>query len=432
MLLMIALRNKPLGSIHTVRLGLWACLGPCSAKHDKSSPLRWSIEKNVTSTACRVIELTPDTSHLRLKHVCEAILAGSSDVALVLLGAEPIVRELETLNTDLKSRRVRLADGWKLTVSTQHKICFAVRHGHPQLVQGILQGTVIADMCMEEDNNVGPLRQPSESLLRLLCKLNHVEVARLLIEAGADIHGRLSYADSNMPGATPFATALQYRAHQTVDMLIEQYPTVVDCPYNLDAVLELGGEPVVRAILNAGADLNQEDHCAFQIIFNSVCPRRPDRAPIARILIQHGAAWPEPSSPFQYTAFLDVLASDNTAVMQVLLECTTLLGHSMLGSARSHAMACLLLRYGYDVNQGVPNPLLQHARLEGDMARGHGLADVLELLLPLHQNINMTDEKGNTALSLLCGAHPPLGGRYHSRSPPLPSHRERCWAPRRI
>ncbi|OLP87712.1 Ankyrin repeat domain-containing protein 50 [Symbiodinium microadriaticum] len=259
----------------------------------------------------------------------------------------------------------------------------ASRHGHVEVVRLLLEAGA-------ETNNNGT------TALMLASLDGHLEVASLLLDAAADIN----LADS--VGATAL-TAVSRRGHVEVVRLLLEANADTNLAHNdgftgLQLASFKGHVEVARLLLEAGADKNLADGAGITAL---MIASQKDHLEVVRLLLAAGADRNLPDSDGD-TALMFASVNGHVEVVRLLLETgadknsadragmTALL----MASQHSHVeVVRLLLEAGADKNlaDGASITALMMASHKGDV-------EVVRLLLDAGADKNLANSVGVTAL----------------------------------
>ncbi|KAN0137681.1 Ankyrin repeat-containing domain protein [Lactarius tabidus] len=317
-------------------------------------------------------------------------------------GSTPLQRASQ-VQRERKSDIMRLLLDYGANVNVYDKcrntlLHFAASEGHIEVARMLLERG--ADVNFKNDEGLAPLQRASQVpqegksvVMRLLLDYGanadlydkrrntplhfaasegHLEVARMLLERGADVNSK------NDEGLTPLqrASQIQQEGKSDIMRLLLDYganANVYDKRRNtpLHFAASEGHLEVVRMLLELGADVNSKNEKGLTPLLQALQGRREGHRDIIQLLLDHGA---------------NVNMHDkrrNTPLHFAASE-----GH--------FEVARILLEHGADVNSQNDEGLtpLQQA------SQGQHLEyrEVIRLLLDCDANVNMRDNNGNTTL----------------------------------
>jgi len=164
------------------------------------------------------------------------------------------------------------------------------------------------------------------TVLMVAAANGHTEVARLLIEAGADVHAKTEVKDISRArrygGWTPLLLAARNGHTETIKLLIETGADI-DAQNNMGwtalmiAIME-GDNDTFRVLIEEGADVNAQDEFGRTALMIASMEGHTD---IARLLIEGGADLDiRLSSVDDYTALMIACNWENRDIVKLLVE----------------------------------------------------------------------------------------------------------------
>jgi ankyrin repeat protein/L-ascorbate metabolism protein UlaG (beta-lactamase superfamily) len=275
----------------------------------------------------------------------------------------------------------------------------AVIEGNTDRVAQLLKADPGLAMVADENDRFSSLP------LHLAAIHGHIDIARLLLKAGADV----DCGDSDE--STPLHNACLNRHPEMLAFLLENRADVNrrdrNGAYALSFAASGGDSACVEMVLDAGADLNYWNPQGFTLL-HFACPR--NLHDLFRRLIDHGVDinaasttgitplhWAvHRSSPRMINAMLDAGADPSPANQQ---GTTPLIDLSFAGNIEA---ARILLSRGADPDAADQNG---YTALHG-AAREAG-AEFVNLLIDSGANVNTTNDRGQTALAIAVKAGDP-------------------------
>lgn len=228
------------------------------------------------------------------------------------------------------------------------------------------------------------------SPLIVAAKKGHVEIARLLINAGAKIDEKVM--------ATPLAIAANYGHVDMVELLIKHGAKIDDHETTLSRTplhnaVHRGHKAVVELLLKCGADIEAKD-CRDNTALSIACTM--GHIEVVTALLEHGAN-PNHASKDGGTPLQNICAMGNIALLKLILKPqykldvnaqgtngVTPLMAALTTAPKPYLLAQMLIEAGADVNiaeeQYHATPLL--------LAIGRNDADLVTLLIKNGANVN--------------------------------------------